>query len=104
MGFAHRAGWCRPEKASFASPVDGRFREAERPLDRGWDPEVELAEHAKHGQSESQSAGGVAIPHRAGKSRVDKFQSRHMTLSCPGDAYFVYESCPMRDQTKLANF
>ena len=27
-----------------------------------------------------------------------------MTLSCPGDAYFVYESCPMGDQTKLTCF
>ena len=25
-------------------------------------------------------------------------------LSCPGDAYFVYESCPMSDQTKLTCF
>ena len=24
-----------------------------------------------------------------------------MTLSCPGNASFGYESCPMRDQTKL---
>ena len=37
-GFSHRAGWCRPEKARFASPVDGNFRDVERHLDRGWDP------------------------------------------------------------------
>ena len=28
----------------------------------------------------------------------------YVTLSCPRDAYFVYESCPMRDQTKLTYF
>ena len=68
-------------------------------------PEVELAQHANHGQSESQSAGGVGISTPCGEvSCVDGFRSRHVTLSCPGDAYFVYESCPMRDQTKLTCF
>ena len=65
-------------------------------------PEVELAQHANHGQSESQSAGGVGISTPCGEvSCVDGFRSRHVTLSCSGDAYFVYESCPMSDQTKL---
>ena len=35
---------------------------------------------------------------------MDGFRSRHVTPSCPGDAYFVYESCPMRDQTKISCF
>ena len=35
---------------------------------------------------------------------MDGFRSRHVTLLCPGDAYFVYESCPMSDQTKLTCF
>ena len=35
---------------------------------------------------------------------MDGFRSRHVTLSCPGDAYFVFESCPMSDQTKLTCF
>ena len=35
---------------------------------------------------------------------VDGFRSRHLTLSCPGDAYFVYEPQPMSDQTKTACF
>ena len=35
---------------------------------------------------------------------MDGFRSRHVTLSCPVDAYFVYESCPFRDQTKLTYF
>ena len=32
---------------------------------------------------------------------MDGFRSRHVSLSCQGDAYFVYASCPMNDQTKL---
>ena len=28
----------------------------------------------------------------------DGFRSRHVTLSCPGDAGFVYESWPMCDK------
>ena len=32
---------------------------------------------------------------------MDGFRSRHVTLSCLGDAYFVYESCPMSNQKKL---
>ena len=51
------------------------------------------------------SAGGVSFSTPCGEvSFVDGFRSRHVTLSCPGDAYFVYESCPMRDQTKLTCF
>ena len=38
LGFSHRAGWCRPEKALFASAVDGSLRDVKRPLDRGWNP------------------------------------------------------------------
>ena len=30
---------------------------------------------------------------------MDGFRSRHVTLSCPGDACFVDESWPMSDQT-----
>ena len=45
------------------------------------------------------SAGGVGISTPCREvSCVDGFRS----LSCPGDAYFVYESCPMSDRTKLA--
>ena len=32
---------------------------------------------------------------------MDGFRSQHVTLSCPGDAYFVCESWPMSDQTKI---
>ena len=35
---------------------------------------------------------------------MDGFRSRHATLSCPGDAYFVYESWAISDQTKLTCF
>ena len=35
---------------------------------------------------------------------MDEFRSRHVTVSCPGDAYFVYESWPMSDQTKYHVF
>ena len=38
FGFSHRAGWCPSEKARFASPAVGSFRDVQRPLDRGWDP------------------------------------------------------------------
>ena len=51
--------------------------------------EVEMAQHTNHGQSESQSAGGIGISTRCGEiSCVDGFRSRNVTLSCPGDAYF----------------
>ena len=30
--------------------------------------------------------------------------TRYVTLLCPGDAYFVYESRPMSDQTKMTVF
>ena len=39
-----------------------------------------------------------------GLSDVDGFRSRYVTLSCPGDAYIVYESWPMSDQTKITFF
>ena len=35
---------------------------------------------------------------------MDAFRSRHVTLSYPGDAYFVYESWPISDQTKMTCF
>ena len=35
---------------------------------------------------------------------MDGFRSRHVTLSCPGLAYFVYESWPMSDQTRMTFF
>ena len=35
---------------------------------------------------------------------MDGFRSRHVTLSCPSDAYFVYESWPMSDKTKMTCF
>ena len=44
---------------------------------------------------------GLGFPLHAGRYHVDGFRSWHVTPSCPGDVYFVYESCPMRDQTKL---
>ena len=51
-------------------------------------PEVELAQHANHGQSECQSAGGVGISTPCGEeSCADGLRSRHVTLSCPGEAY-----------------
>ena len=59
--------------SSVSFPVDERFRDVERSLDRGWDPknphEVELAQYANHGQSESRPVG-VGFPHRAGKYHV----------------------------------
>ena len=50
-------------------------------------PEVELAQHANHSQSESQSAGlvGSSAP-CVEVSCVDESRSRNVTLSCPGDA------------------
>ena len=35
---------------------------------------------------------------------MDGFRSRHVTLLCLGNDYFVYESWPMSDQTKMACF
>ena len=35
---------------------------------------------------------------------MDGFRSRDVTLSCPGDAYFVYESWPIYDQKKITYF
>ena len=82
-------------------------------------PEVELAQHTNHDQSENRTVG-LGIPHRAGRYEpglypdsspgfqscrcVDGFRSRHVTLSCPGEAYFGYEPWPMSDQTKMACF
>ena len=80
--------------------------------------EVELAQHTNHDQSENRSVG-LGFPHRAGRYQpgwypgsspgrrscrcVDGFRSRYVTLSCPGDAYFVYESWRMNDQTKITS-
>ena len=58
-------------------------------------PEVELAQHANHGRV------GLGFPHRAGKYHVWMDSD---PLLCSGDAYFVYKSCPMSDQTKLTCF
>ena len=41
---------------------------------------------------------GWDFPHRAGRYHVWIGSD---PLSCPGDAYFTNESCPMSDQTKL---
>ena len=78
LGSFHRAEWCRPEKAPFASPVDGTFRDVKGDRWTGdgtlCPPKVELAQHAHHGQSESQSAGGVGISTPCGEvSCVDGF-------------------------------
>ena len=105
--FYYRAGWCRPEKARFASPVHVSFRHVERPLNRGWDP---ISSRGGAGSTCEpgpirKSAGGVGISTPCGEvSRVDGFQSQHVTLSCLGDAYFKYESYTMSDQTKLTCF
>ena len=63
-------------------------------------PEVELAQHANDSQSGNRPVGlGFSIT--CGEvSCVDGFRS----LSCPGDAYFVCESCPMCDQKNLSCF
>ena len=50
FGFSHRAGWCRSEKARFASPADGSFRDVHEDLWTAdgtlYTPEVEeLAQH-----------------------------------------------------------
>ena len=63
---------------------------------------------------------GLGFPHRAGRYQpgrypcsssgcrscrcVDGFRFRHVILSCPGDAYFVYESRSKDDQTKITCF
>ena len=69
-----------------------------------------------NGQSENRPVW-LGFPHRAGRYQpgwysclspgcrswkcVDGFRSRHVTLSCPGDAFFLCESWPMSDQAKL---
>ena len=63
-------------------------------------PEVELAQHANYGQSENRPVG-LGIPNRAGRYHV---WMESDPLSCPSDAYFVYESCQMSDQTKQTCF
>ena len=105
-GFLTGQGGVDPRKLRWLSWLMGVLDiYLERPLDRLYPPEVELAQHANHGQSESQSAGGVGISTPYGEvSCVYGFWSRHVTLSCAGDAYFVYQSCPMPDQTKLTFF
>ena len=66
--------------------------------------EVELVQHTNYGQSENRPVG-LGFLHRAGRYQpglfpgsssgcrscgcVDGFLSRHVTLSCPGDAFFV---------------
>ena len=47
------------------------------------------------------SAGGVEISTPCGRYHVWMDSD---PLSCPGDAYFVYESWPMSDQTKMTYF
>ena len=32
---------------------------------------------------------------------MDGFRARDVTVSCPGDAYFVYESRPIYNQTRM---
>ena len=63
-------------------------------------PEVELAQHANHSRSENRPVG-LGFPHRAGRYHVSM---NYDPLSCPGDAYFVYESCPMSDQIEMTCF
>ena len=74
LGFSPRAGWCRPEKAPFASPVDGNFGDVERPLDRGWDP---ISSRGEAGSTcepwpirKSVGRPGLGFPHRAGRYHV----------------------------------
>ena len=50
-------------------------------------PEVELAQHANHGQSENRPVG-LGLPHRAGSYNVWMDSD---PLSCPGDAYLDYK-------------
>ena len=97
LGFSRRAGWCQPEKAPFAFPVDEIVGDVERPLDRGRDPVS-----SRDGAGSTckpwpirKSVGGVGISTPCGEvSCVDGFRSQHVILSCPG------ESCLMGDQTK----
>ena len=68
-------------------------------------PEVELAQHTNHGQSENRPGDIRVRPRVVGVVRcVDEFRSRHVTLSSPVEAYFVYESWPISDQTKMTCF
>ena len=62
-------------EARFASPVDGSFRDVERPLDRLYPPEVELAQQTNHGQSENRPVG-LGLPHRAGSINPDDIRVR----------------------------
>ena len=122
--FFHHARWCRPEKSRFTSLVNGSIRlEVWNDLWIGdgnlHPPEVELAQHTNRGQPENRP-GGVGISTPCGEVStqmvsgffsscrscrcVGGFRPRHVTLSCPGDAYFVYESWPMYDQTKITCF
>ena len=100
-------GGVDPRKARFASPVDGSFRDVERPLGRGRDP---MSSRGGAGSTCEpwpirKSAGGVGISIPCGDAAcVDGFRSRRVTLSCPDDAYFVYESWQMRDQKKMTYF
>ena len=83
-------------------------------------PGVELAQQTNHSQTEIGRWGSDFHTGRGGINPddirvcprvvgvvdvcVDGFRSRHVTLSCPGDAYFVYEPRPMSDQTKMTCF
>ena len=109
LGFSRRTGWCRPEKARFGSPGDGSFRDEERPLDGRRDPISSLGGGGSIYEPwpVRKSIGGVGISTPCGEAStrmisgfdtglpefrcVDGFRSRHVALSCPGDAYFVYE-------------
>ena len=97
----------------------GLSRYMERPLDRRWDSILPRWSWLNIRTIANQrSAGGVGISTPCGEvstrmisvfvpgllelcSRVDRFRSRDVTLSCPGGAYFVYESRPMSDQIKI---
>ena len=106
-GFLTVQGGVDPRKLGFTFPVDGSFRDVERPLDRGWD---RISSRGGAGSTCEpwpirKSAGGLGISTPCGEvSCVDGSRPRLVTLSCPGDAYFVYESWPISDQTKLTFF
>ena len=60
-------------KARFASPVDGSFRDVERPLDRGWDPISSRG--GAGGQSENRPVG-LGFSHRAESINPDDIRVR----------------------------
>ena len=109
-GFLTVQGGVDPRKLRLLPRLMETFRDVERPLDRGWDP--------------ISSRGGASstcepwpIRKSAGRWGWDFHTVREgimsawipikaCDLSCPGDAFFVYESSPMRDQknTDIALF